>query len=124
LLKENNPVRVFQIKNIIKTSYSTASLCEKEFSMNIGVKKSQIILAMFSAVSVIFFIISTLQLVNFSPFNNCFYLSSSIFFAWLYLNPAIAQSKKLNNMPVLLNTKAWYLVPVSFLIGTLGYIFT
>jgi hypothetical protein len=99
------------------------ALCEKEFTMSSSVKKSRIIISIFFIVSVIAFIITTLNLIYLSPFNNWFYLSSSLFFAWLYLNPEIGKSK-IGSMPTISATKAWYLVPVSGAISVLGAIFT
>ena len=91
--------------------------------MSSGVKKSKIIISVFLIVSVIAFLITTLNLIDLSPFNNWFYLSSSLFFSWIYLNPEIGESK-LGSMPAISATKAFYLVPVSGAVSVLGSIFT
>jgi len=91
--------------------------------MTIGVNKSKIIIALFFIVTVVGFISSTFNLIDFVLFNNWFYLSSSLIFIWLYLNPKIIQTNIQSKTPPLVQTKAWYLVPVAIAVFVLGFVF-
>jgi len=91
--------------------------------MTNGVKKPRLIISVFLFVSVMAFIATSLNLMDLSPFNSWFYLSSSLIFSWLYLNPEIGKSK-ISSLPAIYSTKAWFLVPASGIVSVLGAVFT
>ncbi len=85
-------------------------------------KTVSVVLGVFTALLAVLALVSSFSTGVFDPFNAYFYLGSTLFFLWLWLNPGIAKLSVHTQYPRIRSTRAWLLAPLGIAVMLCGSI--